>query len=96
MKIEAYIKPLTGKHYGTEVSIKVPGKYDSTTTKFSVWLPVGEPSDLQLDAWGIHRVTWDSLEPMERGDYMCDSHWQSETELQIARRIVDDLNGVEL
>lgn len=103
--MEAEILPLKGKYYGTEICV-TDGKYD---TIISVWCNADfAPSDRELENSGVTRqqyndnsIVWE--ESWGNGEYstvrardrceVCDSHFESQWTLDLARKIVKAINA---
>ena len=99
--MNAIIKPLDGKHYGTIVEVE--GKWE-----INVWIAKGKPSKRQLEEWGISEQEWDTNvwnegKKPEENEYftletpqqmICDSHWESEVSYKTASAIVEALKGI--
>jgi len=82
--MKAELKPLDGKYYGTEVAITRDGddNRDFGEGLIQIWV-VGnyEPSRRELDDWDT-----DELE------LLSDSHYETETSLEIAELLVKAVN----
>jgi hypothetical protein len=97
--VNATVRPLVGKHYGTEILVRHPSGRKASIT---VWLPFGAPSDEELSEWDVDRSMWESnvevadgwggTEPIQRM-FPCDNHYQSQFEAAVAKRIADALDG---
>ena len=98
--VDAHIMPLEGKHYGTQIRIVLDnGKW----TYLTVWLSGGEPSDEALKEWGTDRAGWEANIEVEdcwdgtapiQSVFPCDSHYQSQYELEVCQQIVRALKAV--
>lgn len=100
-EIFAAVRPLHGKHYGTDVAVTIGNRvYD-----INVWIPLGAPSDEDLADWGVTTEQWllnvevddgwDGTEPIQNM-HPSDNHYQSAIELAVAKRIAEALNGILL
>jgi len=83
MTTKAWIKPLHGKYYGTEVVIEI----DGNRTVVEVW-EMGDyrPSTRQLEDWGV------TEEQARADDYMCNTHYETALGYKIAQRIAQAFN----
>jgi hypothetical protein len=84
--MKAELKPLDGKYYGTEVSITKDGDDpgDFGEGLIQIWVMGNwEPSKRELEGY-----------PDEYGDdfEICDSHYETETGLEIAELLVEAVN----
>lgn len=98
---------LRGKHYGTNIKLSIVSETGTSQTAFNIWLPLGRPSDKQMESWGYTREDWDNNIRIPDGwndeawvaiqeaytDY--DNHYQSAFEVAVVERIVDALEGWE-
>lgn len=98
--VTARLRPLNGKHYGTDVLVRHP---NGRTTAITVWLPIGPPSDAELADWNVDRSMYESNVEVPDGwggwvpiqsEFPCDNHYQSAFEAEVAQRIVDALDGM--
>lgn len=98
--VHAEVRPLAGKHYGTEVVVRHP---NGSKFSINVWMAVGTPSDDELAEWYVDRFMWESNVEVDDGwggkepiqaIFPCDSHYQSRFEEAVARRIADALDGM--
>jgi len=99
MKPTIRLAPLTGKYYGTVVTIKARGL---GTYHLKIWIPdegKANPSNRQIKDWGCRsRTAWRKREPI-RGpgnevhdcDWPCDSHYETTDSYLVARMIVKAL-----
>lgn len=98
--VSAKILPLDGKHYGTNIRLTLDnGDYRD----LNVWISGGTPSDEALKEWGTDIAGyeanvevdngWDGLSPIQ-SMFPCDSHYQSQYELEVCEEIVDALKAV--
>lgn len=97
--IDAYILPLDDKHYGTNIRLVLAnGKY----LDLNVWISGGEPSDEALKEWGTDRSGWNANVEVDNGwdgtspiqsMFPCDSHYQSQYELEVCQEIVKAVRG---
>jgi hypothetical protein len=85
--MEAHIKPLHGKYYGTEIVYQLPGE---DVGSLQVWdRGDGTPSQRQLEDWGM------TLQEARDDDMMCDSHYETTLSYRIAEIVRDALLAVE-
>lgn len=99
--VKAEVRPLSGKHYGTTVKLIIATRaYD-----INVWIPLGPPSEADLESWGVTQQQWmenvevddgwGGAEPIQRM-YPCDNHYQSEVEKVVAEHIAYALNVLSI
>jgi len=55
--MRAEIRPLEGKYYGTIIRVTFDG--DCDYTEFTIWYPIGPPSDRWLKEYGYTRDQWE-------------------------------------
>jgi len=97
--MKATIRPLKGKYYGTEIDIVTDSGNEALLT---VWVACGSPSDREIESWGHTRADWEANLEIDDGwggkkriqsaDYLCDSHYECEESLMIAKKIVKALS----
>ena len=97
------IQPLDGKYYGTEIT-KDAGKLKGL--RITLWLNTGNPSDRQLEKWGLDRKKWDENALVDDGwgglcgvkdsDYLADGHYESNEVFEFAMRICEMSNPANL
>ena len=100
--MKAYIKSLEGKYYGTVIHAEVE---DGVFTEFEIWYSGGEPSERELASHGYTVAQWRENVLVDNGwdgqtrirdlDLTCDSHHETQPTYDLARKIVDALNGGE-
>lgn len=97
--VGAEIMPLEDKHYGTRIRLALDNGEEEYLT---VWISGDTPSDEALKEWGTDRAGWEAnIEVEDCWDgtapiqfvFPCDSHYQSQYELEVCQQIVDALNG---
>lgn len=68
----------------------------------NVWISRGEPSDEALKEWGTDRAGWNADVEVDNGwggtspiqnMFPCDSHYQSQYELELCQEIVKAVRG---
>ena len=74
--MKAKLLPLKGKYYGTKIAVEHQGK----ESEISVW------------HMGNYKPSARELERRSEGFEYCDSHFESEASLEIAKRIFAALN----
>lgn len=88
--MRAVLKPLEGKYYGTEVEIRGTHKdpVDFNNGFIQIWVMGNyEPSERELEHW--RNSEWGGDEPYE----ISDSHYETETSYEIAKKLVEAVNG---
>lgn len=88
------IKPLKHKYYGTEIEV---ADGDLKGMSFTLWHTTGNPSDRQLEQWGITREQWDKDDMINDSwgckskisdmDYICNGHYESKETFEFAKKI---------
>lgn len=84
-KITAELAPLEGKYYGTKIILRNP---EGSEAWILVW----------VNRVGNYKPSERELESLEEGEEyeVCDDHFESETSLNICRKIVAALNEQEV
>jgi len=100
--MKAYIEELSGKYYGTEITVDFE---DGSETTFRIWNSNGNPSDRELATWGHTRRQWEENELVDNGwdgksrirslDLLSDSHYEDQRTYELAKLIVDSINKGE-
>lgn len=98
--MKATIKPLKGKHYGTEIEIED----GDIKTSIKVWCNADcEPSQRELDSWEITREQWDKNEVINNCDsygefraheMVCDGHFESQWQYDLCKKIAEAINSI--
>ena len=98
--VDAHILPLRDKHYGTDISLVLD---NGERTQINIWIPFGVPSDDEFRKWGTDRAGWEANIEVEdcwdgtapiQSVFPCDSHYQSQYELEVCQQIVRALKEV--
>ena len=99
--MRAIIHRSTGKHYGTRIEIQD----GATSFSFDVWVPQGRPCDDELkEMFDIRGEDWEANVEVPDGwggfvpvqtDWPCDSHYESQGEFDLCRKIANAINGNE-
>lgn len=98
--MEARIKPLTGKHYGTEIQV-VDGDIQTVIT---VWCSADRtPSSRELALHGLTQQQWHDnvlipdgfgvMVPVRSSDVIDCSHFESEWQYALCERIARAINA---
>lgn len=91
--MRAHIKPLERyrKYYGTEIEI-LDGPAKDEIIK--IWVSCGKPSTRELDNFhaDLKENGCDDSEPYE----ICDSHYESQLDLDIANAVVKALETIQV
>ena len=106
MNLDAKLKPLKGKYYGTEIEV---ASEIGTIDTLELWNSGGPPSERELEGTGITVSKWVNNEGVwcpdgcgfsdEAGFYparevfeVCDGHYESQETYEVALEIVKRLN----
>ena len=98
-RMKATIRPLKGKHYGTEIEV-VDG---SISTVINVWCNADYvPSDRELEKLDATRQDWDNNVEIDDGwggkihirssDIACGGHFESKWQHELCKKIVAAIN----
>lgn len=97
--LSAEILPIDGKHYGSVICLTLD---NGQSYHLNVWISGGEPSDEALKEWGTDRAGWNANVEVDNGwdgtspiqsMFPCDSHYQSQYELEVCQEIVKAVRG---
>jgi len=99
--MKAELLPLKGKYYGTRIDIT---DGETRIGPIDLWFSDYTPSDRELEVYGVTREQWDnnSVEiddgwggkcKVRDADLFPDSHHETVKTLEVARIIVDAING---
>jgi hypothetical protein len=98
--LDAFVMPLKDKHYGTQICLVLDNK---ETYHLNIWISGDDPSDEALQEWGVDREGYEANVEVDNGwegtvpiqsIFPCDSHYQSQYELEVCQQIVDALTKV--
>lgn len=94
--MKAELAPLSGKYYGTGISITSDDP-EFSEGYFLIWIGGNnKPSERELEGYEFKDGKWQFYDK-ELDDWfeyeICDNHYETETSLKIAKLTIDAING---